>query len=128
MNCLRPFLQKSDIKRPKQDIVYTKLTVWDKLNALTSLYFNGSRPANKDSLFSKLIALEIRGEGQKELSEEEKQKEAVELLHEAEEKNWYGENQGLVRRRLMEVNIYFNHDYTCYDSLEIEELKDMVGY
>ena len=99
-----------------------------KLNALTSLYFNGSRPANKDSLFSKLIALEIRGEGQKELSEEEKQKEAVELLHEAEEKNWYGENQGLVRRRLMEVNIYFNHDYTCYDSLEIEELKDMVGY
>ncbi len=95
-----------------------------KLNALTSLYFNGSQDDNEDSLFNTLRNQENE-DGE---SEEEKYEKATRLLHEAEENNWYGENQGLLRRRLMEVNIYFNQDYTFYDSSEIEELKKRVGY
>ncbi len=39
---------------------------------------------------------------------------------------WYGD--GLLRRRLMEFNIYYNDDYSFYDDTELEQLKKTTGF
>ena len=53
---------------------------------------------------------------------------AINVLHKAVENGWYGNNEGLLRRRLMEYNFFFNNDYTFYDSNELEALKEAVGF
>ena len=59
MNCLRPFLQKSDIKRPKQDIVYTKLTVWDMIWTLNK--YTESQEKQKMKNLSKKAMRAVNG-------------------------------------------------------------------
>lgn len=53
---------------------------------------------------------------------------AINVLHYAEKSNFYGNHDGLLRRRMMEYNIYFNNDYTYYEDTQIDELKRDVGF
>lgn len=52
----------------------------------------------------------------------------MEVIRTAIEEGWYDNPEGTLRRRLMEYNIFYNNDYTFYDSSELEELKERVGY
>ncbi len=101
----------------------------DELNAITSVLYNGNKPKNKESLSYNFIHTHVPEEGT-EVSEEKedlKNKEDIlNILHKAENNNWYDE--GLLRRRLMEVNVFCNGNYKFYDGNEFEQLKRDTGY
>lgn len=52
--------------------------------------------------------------------------DTLSILETAVNMGWYGD--GLLRRRLMEFNIYYNDDYSFYDDTELEQLKKVTGY
>ena len=88
----------------------------NQLDGITSILFNGNHYDDPDSLSYYFI---------NQLTKED----SLSILHTAVENGWYGDNEtGILRRRLMEVNIYYNADYTFYDSDRIEELKEDTGY
>ena len=85
-----------------------------EMDAITSLYYNGNKADDPDSLLYQFY------NGNKE--------SAMEVLHKAIELGWYENPDGMLRRRLMECNIFYHNDYTFYDSSELETLKEKVGY
>lgn len=88
---------------------YTK----NQLDAITSVLYNGNKPSDKESISYHLI---------NQLPETD----TINILKKAIANNWYGE--GTLRRRLMEFNIYYNDNYTFYDSGELNQLKKVTGY
>ena len=86
----------------------------NELDAITSILFNSTGRTDPDTLLYYFLNHDAAG--------------GLAILHKAEDKNWYGDNEGLLRRRLMEYNIFFNNDYEFYDSNRLEELKKDVGY
>lgn len=88
----------------------------NQLDGITSILFNGNHYDDPDSLSYYFI---------NQLTKED----SLSILHTAVENGWYGDNEtGILRRRLMEVNIYYNADYTFYDSDRTDELKEDTGY
>ncbi len=86
----------------------------NEMDGITSLVYNGNRAYDPDSLLYYFLRKDKKG--------------AINALHKAVDNGWYGSNEGLFRRRLMEFNIFFNNDYTFYDSNQMENLKIIVGY
>jgi GH24 family phage-related lysozyme (muramidase) len=86
----------------------------NEMDGITSLVYNGNRAYDPDSLLYHFLQKDKKG--------------AMNVLQKAVENGWYGSNEGLLRRRLMEFNIFFNNDYTFYDSNELEKLKNDVGF
>lgn len=86
----------------------------NEMDALTSMIFNGTKPNDPDSLSYYLLRQDKEG--------------ALNIIRKAVQEGWYGEHGGLLRRRLMEYNIFFNNDYTYYDDTRLDELKEKVGY
>ena len=89
----------------------------DELNALTCGLYNGGDYTDSDNLDYHLI--KSNGECTKA--------EALEIVEDGKEKGYYANQEGRYRRRLMEINIYYNGDYTFYDDNEIEALKEVVS-
>lgn len=83
------------------------------MDGITSLVYNGNKANDPDSLLYYFLRKDKKG--------------AMNILHKAVEKGWYGSNEGLLRR-LMEFNFFFNNDYTFYDSNENEKIKNDVGF
>lgn len=93
----------------------------NEIDALTSNVFNAgiSHCDDEDSLQYYLIRDEQDG--------------AMKVLHDAVEMGWYEGQMGLFRRRLMEYKIFFldneeKSEYDFYDSSQLDELKNAVGY
>lgn len=86
----------------------------NQIDGLTSNIYNGTSVNNEESFSYYLLRDDAEG--------------AMAILHKAVENNWYGGLEGTLRRRLMEYNIFFNNDYTFYDSDELELLKEVVGW
>lgn len=86
----------------------------NEMAGITSLVYNGNRVNDPDSLLYHFLRKDKNG--------------AMDVLHKAVDNGWYGSNRGLLRRRLMEFNIFFNNDYTFYDFNELKILKDAVGF
>ncbi len=84
------------------------------MDGITSLVYNGNRAYDPDSLLYYFLRKDKNG--------------ALDVLHKAIDKGWYGSNGGLFRRRLMEFNIFFNNDYTFYDDSELDKLKKDIGF
>ncbi len=82
------------------------------IDALTSVLYNGNDYTDPDSFSYNLI--------------NGSQNDALNILHKAEKNNWY--NDGILRRRLMEFNIFYNDNYSFYDSNYLEQLKKDTGY
>ena len=86
----------------------------NEMDGITSLVYNGNHAYDSDSLLYYFLRKDKNG--------------AINVLHKAVKNGWYGNNEGLLRRRLMEFNIFFNNKYTFYDSTELEKLKKAVGF
>lgn len=86
----------------------------NEMDGITSLVYNGNRANDPDSLLYHFLRRDKKG--------------AMNVLHKAVANGWYGSNDGLLRRRLMEFNFFFNSDYTFYDSPELKKLKNDVGF
>ncbi len=86
----------------------------NEMDGITSLVYNGNRVKDPDSLLYHFLRKDKNG--------------AMDVLHKAVDNGWYGSNGGLLRRRLMEYNIFFNNDYTFYDDNELKLLKNAVGF
>lgn len=88
----------------------------NEMDAITSIVYNtgGKGPDDPDTLLYYFLRKDKEG--------------AMNVLRKAVEKDWYEDKPGVFRRRLMEYNIFFNNDYTFYDSNEVEKLKKVVGY
>ena len=56
------------------------------------------------------------------------QESALDIIKEAEDRGWYENQEGLLRRRLMEYNMYFNGKYDYYNIDQLEKLKKAVNY
>lgn len=84
------------------------------MDGITSLVYNGNHANDPDSLLYYFLRKDKTG--------------AMNVLHKAVDNGWYGSNQGLLRRRLMEFNFFFNNDYNFYDSDNLEKLKKKVGF
>lgn len=94
-----------------------KYTV-NEFNALTSILYNGNNYDSPGSLSYYLI--KSNGNYTKE--------DALNVVEEAEKSGEYKkQGKGIFRRRLMEINIYYNADYTFYDDTDMEDLKEAVG-
>lgn len=85
----------------------------NQIDGLTSVIYNGTNLNSENSFSYYLLREDAVG--------------AMQILHKADEEGWYDE-PGTLRRRLMEYNIFFNNDYTFYDSDELELLKEVVGW
>lgn len=88
----------------------------DQLNAVTCNIYNAGTKHKDDPDSLQYYLLRNDKEG------------AMDILHKADDNNWYGENGGLLRRRLLEYNIYFNGNYKFYDDSELEQLKSDTGF
>lgn len=86
----------------------------NQIDGITSNMYNGTKLDNEESFSYYLLRDDADG--------------AMAILHKAVENNWYGGQEGKLRRRLMEYNIFFNNDYTFYDSYELDLLKEVVGW
>lgn len=82
------------------------------IDAVTSVLYNGNDYKDPDSFSYNLINGSVQ--------------DALNILHTAENNGWYGD--GILRRRLMEFNVFYNDDYTFYDSSDFEQLKKDTGY
>lgn len=86
----------------------------NELDALSSVLFNGNKIYDQDSLSYQFLNGD---EGS-----------ALAVLHKAEENGWYGDNVGLLRRRLMEFNVFYKDDYDFYEADEMSKLQKITGY
>lgn len=86
----------------------------NEMDGITSLVYNGNHANDPDSLLYYFLRKDKTG--------------AMNVLHKTVDNGWYGSNQGLLRRRLMEFNFFFNNDYNFYDSDNLEKLKKKVGF
>lgn len=90
----------------------------NELNALTSILYNGNHYTSSGSLSYYLI----KSNGNYT------QADALNVVEQAETNGVYkSQGEGIFRRRLMEINIYYNDDYTFYDDLDMGALKAAVG-
>lgn len=90
----------------------------DELNALTSVLYNGNYYTNPGSL----SYFFIKSHGNYTIAD------AVNIVESAEVNGEYKkQGEGIFRRRLMEINIYYNGDYTFYDDTGMGILKGTVG-
>ena len=89
----------------------------NEIDAITSVLFNGTHINDKDSFSYYLLR-----------PNEYDADDALGIIRKADESGWYHDNEGLLRRRLMEFNIYYNNDYSFYDLNRLEELKNAVGW
>lgn len=85
----------------------------NEIDAITSTLYNGNDYMDEESLSNNLI------KGSKQ--------DSLNIIKTAVEKGWYA-HRGLLRRRLMEFNMFYNNDYTFYDDNELEQLKKDTGY
>ncbi|MDL2302742.1 hypothetical protein LJC58_10405, partial [Lachnospiraceae bacterium OttesenSCG-928-D06] len=86
----------------------------NEIDAMTSLVYNGNRAYDPDSLLYHFLR--------------QNRTSSMNIIRKADSKGWYNDNPGLFRRRLMEFNIFFNNDYTFYDSDKLSELKTITGF
>ena len=92
-----------------QQTSYTK----NQIDAITSVLYNGNDYTDPESMSYHLI-------------NQVSTSDTLSILETAVNMGWYGD--GLLRRRLMEFNIYYNDDYSFYDDTELEQLKKVTGY
>lgn len=92
-----------------QQTSYTK----NQIDAITSVLYNGNDYTDPESMSYHLI-------------NQASKSDTLSILETAVNMGWYGD--GLLRRRLMEFNIYYNDDYSFYDDTELEQLKKVTGY
>lgn len=86
----------------------------NQMDAITSQVFNGTNINSTNNVTYYFLKQDEQG--------------ALNIIQTAMDEGWYGEHEGLFRRRLMEYNIYCNDDYTFYDDHELDTLKAVVGY
>ena len=88
----------------------------NQIDALTSHAYNGTDPYSTNNLTYYFLEQDEQG--------------GIDVIQKAVNEGWYEGNEGRFRRRLMEQNIFYNDDYTYYDSneSEMDELKNKVGY
>ena len=92
-----------------QQTSYTK----NQIDAITSVLYNGNDYTDPESMSYHLI-------------NQASKSDTLSILETAVNMGWYGD--GLLRRRLMEFNIYYNDDYSFYDDTELEQLKKTTGF
>ena len=92
-----------------QQTRYTK----NQIDAITSVLYNGNDYTDPESMSYHLI-------------NQASKSDTLSILETAVNMGWYGD--GLLRRRLMEFNIYYNDDYSFYDDTELEQLKKTTGF
>ena len=97
----------------------------NELDALTCTLYNGNDYDDSDSLSYHFI--KSNGQNTKE--------DALNILHKAVANEWYGDmEEGMLKRRLTEVNVYYNNDYTFYfqngndETTMLEKLKRDTGF
>jgi GH24 family phage-related lysozyme (muramidase) len=86
----------------------------NQMDAMTSLVYNGNKAYSLDSLLYYFLRRD--------------KAEALNIIRKADSSGWYRDNLGLLRRRLMEFNIFFNNDYTFFGSNQLNELKNITGF
>lgn len=91
-----------------------------EFNACMSILYNGGSFTDEESMLCCLM--------QCLCDLDETKQSAFELLNYALEQGFYEGQMGRYRRRLMELNLFFNNSYQYYDDLELLELEQALGF
>lgn len=86
----------------------------NEMDAMTSVLYNGNVADDPDGVLYYMLRRDKAG--------------ALDAIRKAKDGGDYAGREGVFRRRLMEVNIFFNNDYEFYDDNRLDKLIEDVGY